>query len=65
VVVRDFDFIGVTVHPSKADAILVVDSDAVLSFPIASEPFETIPGGYAEFPEVQNPVQLCQLASCH
>jgi hypothetical protein len=62
VVVRDFDFVGMIVTPTKADPILVVDPDAVLPFPVSTQPFETVPWRDGEFPQVADPVQLRQLA---
>jgi hypothetical protein len=43
VVVRDFDFVGMIIHPSKADAILVVDPDAELSYAVTPETLEAVP----------------------
>ena len=39
VVVGDFDVFGITLSPVKANSPLVVDTDAALSRPIASEFF--------------------------
>lgn len=47
-VIGDLDFVGVAVFPSKADAPLVVDSNAVLAFTIASQCFESVAGRNAE-----------------
>jgi hypothetical protein len=35
VVVRDFDFVGITFLPGETDAVLIVDADAVLACAIA------------------------------
>ena len=42
VVVRDFDFLGITLLPDEAHSVLVVDPNAVLSTPAAAEAFEAI-----------------------
>jgi hypothetical protein len=44
VIVGDLHIEGITVFPSEADPPLVVDPDAVLSFPIAGKLLQTIPG---------------------
>jgi len=44
VIVGDLNIKGITVLPSEADPPLVVDPDAVLTFPIAGQLLETIPG---------------------
>jgi hypothetical protein len=41
-VFRDFDVFGIAVSPSKADAVLVVDPDAMLPFPVAAQRFQSI-----------------------
>jgi hypothetical protein len=41
-VVRNLDFGGIAVLPAKADPKLIIDSNAVLANPIASEPLKTI-----------------------
>ena len=61
VVIRDFDFLGMSILPTKADPILLVDSDAVLSFPSPLEPFQPVTGGYGELCNACNPIELIQL----
>jgi hypothetical protein len=48
-VVRDLDRAGVAVVPFETEAVLAVDSDAVLADPISFEGFEVVPdrGGLA------------------
>jgi hypothetical protein len=41
-VIDDFDIVCVAVFPPEADAPLVVDSYAVLSFAVSAESFEAI-----------------------
>ena len=40
----DFDVLGMSGTPSKADSILIIDPDAVLSFPVASQSLQLIAG---------------------
>jgi hypothetical protein len=42
VVVHDFDIVGVSFAPMKADAVLIVDPDAVLSDAVSFQGFEPI-----------------------
>jgi hypothetical protein len=43
-IIGDFDILGLTVHPPKTDAELVVDPDRMLSFPILVEGMQFVPG---------------------
>jgi hypothetical protein len=65
VIIGDFDFVGISVLPPETDSVLIVDPDAVLSGPVASETLQAVSGRYLELPEVANPVQLRQLAIDH
>jgi hypothetical protein len=42
-VVNDFDFVGISVPPYKADSPLVVDADAVLAGTASSQGFQAVP----------------------
>ena len=44
VVIDDFDFVGISILPSKTNSVLFVDSYAVLPRSIAPKSLETIPG---------------------
>jgi hypothetical protein len=46
VVVNNFDIMSVSGFPNKTDAPLIVNTDAVLPFPIARQRMEPIPRGY-------------------
>ena len=41
-VIRDFDIIRIAVIPAKTNSPLVIDSNAVLAFPIANQFLKTI-----------------------
>ena len=43
-VVDDFHLVGVAVTPTKANPPLIVDADAVLTFPISTQCFQTVAG---------------------
>jgi hypothetical protein len=42
VVVRDFDFVGIAVPPIKADSVLFVDPNAMLSLPISAKTLKPV-----------------------
>jgi hypothetical protein len=42
VVIHDLDFVGVSVAPGETDPPLIVDSDAVVAFPVSSKGFQSI-----------------------
>jgi hypothetical protein len=44
VVICDFDFVRIATLPTKADAILVVDPNAVLSTPVPAQTLKAVPG---------------------
>jgi len=56
-VVHDFDIVRVRFVPDKTDSELVVNPNAVLSFAIALERFQTIPGWNSQLVELDNPVK--------
>jgi len=42
IVLRDFDALGISVPPDKADAVLIVDPDTVLPFSVSPQRFEAV-----------------------
>jgi len=60
VVVCDLDVIGISILPNEADAILVVDPNAVLPPTIAAEPLKPIARRNGKLPKPTNPVQLIE-----
>jgi len=44
VVIHDLDLIGSGIRPHEADAVLVVNANAVLAFSISDQSFEPIAG---------------------
>ena len=59
-VIHDLDVEGVAVEPAKAQAPLVVDSNAELSHPVAGESFQPIPRRSAKICEVDRCIELSQ-----
>jgi hypothetical protein len=43
-VFRDFDVMGMLLFPFEANPVLIVDTDAVLAFPIPCQRFQAIAG---------------------
>ena len=61
----DFHVVGVTLDPSKTDAPLIVDPDAVLAFAIALEGFESIGRWNTQIIQHGGVPEHTQLATCH
>jgi len=61
VVIDDLHVAGISVVPDKANAVLVVDSDAMLAASIASEGLEPVTGEGCQITELAGGVQLLQL----
>jgi hypothetical protein len=50
--------------PRKTDAVLIVDSDAHLTFPTSPKLFETVSGRYFEFIRRNDGIELIEFAAC-
>ena len=61
VVVGDFNFMGITGLPTKADAILVIDADTMLAGPVAAETLKTVSWRYGQIAEFPHAVDLVEL----
>ena len=48
VIIRDLDVFGMAVVPDETDSPLVIDPDAVLSFSVAFQDFQTVAGRRSE-----------------
>lgn len=57
VIIGDFDFVGISCLPTKTNSILIVDTDTMLTLPIASKSLQTISGRDGEIAEVANPIE--------
>jgi hypothetical protein len=62
VVVRDFDLRGMFALPFEADAILIIDPNAVLASTITSQALKTISRGHCQIPQPTHPVDLIELS---
>jgi hypothetical protein len=62
-VVYDFDFMGVLIDPTKADAPLVVDADAVLAAAVTLEGFQAVAGRETHDVESVGGIELEKLSS--
>jgi hypothetical protein len=60
-IIHDFNVVGVTLVPKKADAPLVVDADAMLPFSIALQRFQTIARRSLQITQFGGEIQLPQL----
>jgi len=61
VVIDDLHRVGIPVLPDEANAVLIVDPDAMLAAPLSCEPFEPVPGKGRQITEFARGVQLPQL----
>lgn len=59
-VVRDLDLVSVALSPLEADAILIVDANAVLALPVAFQPFQTVAGRQQQVSQRSRRVQHLQ-----
>lgn len=57
-VVRDFDFVGMTPLPAEADSVLVIDTDTVLTATISLQTLQSIVWRHCKFPKISNPIEL-------
>lgn len=64
-VVRDFDFRGMFTLPLEANAILIIDPNAVLAPPITFKALETITWEYCQLSDLAHPIDLIELAPGH
>lgn len=65
VVVHDLNILGVAIHPNEADAVSIVDPDAVLSSPVAGQRFEPVSGKCRQVSKCARCVDLLQLPLGH
>jgi hypothetical protein len=58
VIINNLDVVRITVTPNKADAILVIDTNAVCPLAISAERLETIAGKNAKVAKLVRAMQL-------
>jgi hypothetical protein len=64
VIVGDFHIVRVSVVPNETDAILVVDSDAVLALPRSLKGFQSVARNPAQIAKGFSLIQLDELTKC-
>jgi hypothetical protein len=62
VIVNDFDLEGIAIPPLKADPILVNDTQAPLSFPIAFKLLQSVSRRFDQLLDCGNGVNLAEFA---
>jgi hypothetical protein len=63
-VVNNLNVNGIGLHPAETDPPLVVDPNAVLPRPIASQGLETVSGNRAQIRQFPSGVNVVQLPFC-
>jgi len=58
VVVGDFDFVRIATLPTKADAILVVNPNAVLSTSVSAQTLKAVPRRYRQLSDIADTIDL-------
>lgn len=61
-IINDLDVVRVTVAPDNANAISVVNPNAVLASPVPLQPLQAVAGNYRQVAELMGGVQLFQLS---
>jgi hypothetical protein len=65
VIVRDFDFVGISLLPAKADPKLIVDANTVFAGAVSTQTLQTISWRHAQVTKVSNSVELSQFSPNH
>jgi hypothetical protein len=65
VVINDLNVFRAAVRPEKAEPVLVVDADAVLADPIASQRFQTVARRNSQIFQPLGDLELPQFAAGH
>src|SRR3990172_8274234 len=63
VVINDLHVFGADIRPNEADAVSVVDANAMLPLSVAAQRFQLVAGRYPEPPQQKNRVKLVKLTS--
>ncbi len=63
-VISDFHIKGIALPPFETDAPLIIDPNAVLSFPIPFKRFQAIAGRLPEILERSHAAQIQELSPC-
>jgi len=65
VVVCDFNFIDISSLPSKANPVLIVDSNTVPPAPVPTQPFEVIAPWNSKFVKISDSIDLIEFPPGH
>jgi hypothetical protein len=65
VIVHNLCIVGISITPDEADAVLVIDPDAVLSTAVTRQCFQAIARERCEIPQIRGCVELLQLPLSH
>jgi hypothetical protein len=65
VVVRDLHVVGPVLPPNKTNTVLIVDSDAVLTFPVTLKRFQPVSGRDSKVIQINRRFNLVKLAQSH
>jgi len=60
-VVRDLDFMRIAILPTETHAILLIDTNALLTAPAAFQTFKPVAWRHRQVAEITCPVDLIQL----
>ena len=61
-IIRNFDFVCATLFPFKADAVLIVDTDAVLTAAVSFQGFQMVSRRHAKIVQIACGFYLIKLA---
>ena len=61
-VIDDLHFESISIAPFEAEPPLVIDPDAVLTRPVASQPFEPVAGKDGQIAEFDRGIQFTELS---
>ena len=64
-VVDYLDFVGTGIGPDEADAIPVVDANAILPITVSGQSLQTVAGRYAEIVQDCGGIELVQLSTSY
>jgi hypothetical protein len=64
VIVHELDLVGIPISPHKADPPLVVDSNTVLTTPVATQRFQPIRRRYPQIIQAIGGIQHDEFAQC-
>jgi hypothetical protein len=63
-IIHNHDLIWTTFSPDKTDAVLVIDTNAMLTFAVPSKGFYTIPRRYTQILQCNNGIKQVQFPDC-